>query len=41
MNPQKPAMLDFLEEKDITPKNLNTALEFFIPHPRALSGAKK
>ena len=34
MNSQKPPLLDYLERKGITLKDLvNTALELFVPHP--------
>jgi alpha-ribazole phosphatase CobZ len=34
MNPETPPLLDYLEKKGITLKDLiNTALELFVPHP--------
>jgi alpha-ribazole phosphatase CobZ len=34
MNPKNPPLLDYLEKKGITLKDLiNTALELFVPHP--------
>jgi alpha-ribazole phosphatase CobZ len=34
MNPETPPLLDYLERKGITLKDLiNTALELFVPHP--------
>jgi alpha-ribazole phosphatase CobZ len=34
MNPENPPLLDYLEKKGITLKDLiNTALELFVPHP--------
>jgi alpha-ribazole phosphatase CobZ len=34
MNPEKPPLLDYLEKKGITLKDLiSTALELFVPHP--------
>jgi alpha-ribazole phosphatase CobZ len=41
MNPDTPPLLDYLEKKGITLKDLiNTALELFVPHPGAESEEK-